>query len=403
MTTIKATYFLIIAFILSILSCSKPKTFAIISITEQNGLQRNLEYVIAIIPFQQTLKPMENLVAVDFHDAQIPVQLTDTMMEGDRRLVRIVFPVTINANETKKFRIKLQDKTRDTLISELSFSRTSNFVENEYYKARFATKTDKRGGQVLNLNLKKFDDQVLSRNHNTPIHWAPNFSKVDSRRYFTMENLTSSSINIVRDTGPYEIVKIRSGVTDSVPEIQVEGKYTFYEGLPYFEFTSSMSVKEEVNLKLLRNDEMTMDSLFTNLIFTDPDQTITNLELYDTELDILEKEHMSDQAPWLAFYHKDKEYGFGSIRLEYDNTNVNGEPSPLSKTQTKISKSVGNGRYWNRILVTDTNLHIPKGSRYHEKNAYLIFKVDPKEPEKEIKYYSERLNHPLIITVEVNK
>ena len=402
MKRIKAVYFLIIVLLLIVFSCDKKKSLATILVVEENGLDRNLEYIHVNIPLPRGLKTTENLVAVDSRYVSTPVQVIDTIQKGEYSFMNIVFPVAIKANETKKFKIQLHVKPKEIAMSQLHFSRLSQYVENEYYKVNFATKNDKRGGQVLNLNLKKFDNKILKRHQNTPIHWAPNFANVDSQRYFTLENLTPSSINIVRDSGPYEITKIRSGVTDSVPEIHVEGKYTFYEGLPYFEFNSIMTVKEDVNLRLLRNDEMTMDSLFTNLIFIRPDNSISNLKLYDTELDILEKDHMSDQAQWLAFYHKEKEYGYGSIRLEYDNTNVNGELSPLYKPYTKISKSVGNGRYWNRILVADTNFRIPKGSRYREKNAYLIFKVDSEEPEKEIKYHSERLNNPLKITVEKN-
>ena len=393
----------IIVFLLLIASgCTKPTTLVTISVAEQNGLERNLEYVQADISLRHILKPTESLVAVGLDGVVVPVQTTDTIRNENGTVVRIVFPVAMNPHEVKKFSIEKHDKAKDTLISDLYYSEKAVFVENEHYTAHFGTNKDTRGGQVLNLELKGFNNQLLHRNHRTPIHWAPNFSKSDSDRYYTMESLSPSSKNRIEGYGPYIITKTRAGETDSVPEIHVEGKYTFYAGLPYFEFSSTMTVTQDVELSLLRNDEMTMDSLFTHIIFAKPDNSIINLSLYDEELDVLEKEHITDDTPWLAFYNKDKGYGFGSIRLEYDNTNLDGNASPLHKPYTKISKSVGNGRYWNRILVADTILAIPKGSRYHEKNAYFIFNADSEKPEDEVLYYSERLNHPLVVTVEKN-
>ncbi|MCK0147168.1 hypothetical protein MWU78_16035 [Arenibacter sp. F26102] len=371
-----------------------------ISVAEQNGLERSLEYVQADITLGQILGPIGNLVAVGPDGVVVPVQSTDTIKNENGFFLRIVFPVAIKPNEIKKFSIEHNEEVRDSLLSDLHFSKTDHFVENKYYKANFGTGQDKRGGQVLNLILKNFNNQLLHRNHKTPIHWAPNFSRSDSKRYYTMEFLSQSSKNELKGTGPYTITKTRSGETDSIPEIHVEGEYIFYAGLPYFEFTSTITVIEDVKLKLLRNDEMTMDSLFTDLIFAKPDNSIVNLGLYKEEFDILEEEHITDDSPWLAFYNKDKGYGFGSIRLDYENTNVNGEESPLHKPYTKISKSVGNGRYWNRILIADTILAVPAGSRYYERNAYFIFNADSERAEDEALYYSERLNHPLVVTVD---
>ena len=54
------------------------------------------------------------------------------------------------------------------------------------------------------------------------------------------------------------------------PEISLTAVYRFYEKLPYFKFYSEMQIVEEVWLELLRNDEMTMDSMFTDLAFQRP-------------------------------------------------------------------------------------------------------------------------------------
>ena len=151
---------------------------------------------------------------------------------------------------------------------------------------------------------------------------------------------------------------------------------------------------------LLRNDEMTMDSLFTHVNYMHPDGKTGTVALYNNqELQELEQDPIHDDAAWLFFYNDDLNYGFGSIRIDYDNTNIHGEPSPLYKQHTKITPSSGNGRYWNRRLVHDYNTLIPEGSRYTEKNAYLVFKAHPEDPSREIEEYRKRLMNPLPLAV----
>ncbi|MCF6297823.1 MAG: hypothetical protein L3J08_07560 [Flavobacteriaceae bacterium] len=329
----------------------------------------------------------------------MPVQVLDTIKKEGRTRMIVMFPVGIEANQTKKFQCGFVEKMRDRPPpSNLNLSDDGHSVENSIYKAGFSTENDKRGGQINGITLKEFDGQVLKRSH-IAMHWAPNFSKSDSDGYFNMEDLPKSSENII-ERGLYQITKKRSGTTDSVPEINLEGKYIFYEGLRYFKFSSTMTVTKDVELDLLRNDEMTMDSLFTHVMYTLPNGKVSHLKLYDEELDQLEENPITDDASWLAFYNVDKGYGYGCIRLKYDNTNNSENSSITYKPYTKISKSKNNGRYWNRILLGEEDVLVKKGDRYTESNAYLIFQVDQSAPEKAMKYYAERLINPLLVKVE---
>ena len=384
---------------LLILGCAQNNIVATITISEQAGLSRDLEYVTPVFP-QKKLNVSEMLMANDMESgALIPVQILDTIPQENGSYMKVLFPVAIMANRTKEFQIVVAAKISNDQASDLKLSKDGYSVENNTYQANFSTEKDERGGQINGLVLKEFDSQLLKRNHNS-MHWAPNFSKSSSKHYFNMENFGSTTINTIQ-SGPYQITKIRSGVTDSVPEIDVLGEYTFYEGLPYFEFSSSMTVNKDVELNLLRNDEMTMDSLFTHIMYTDFEETVSHLKLYSDELDRLVEKPITDDAPWLAFYNMDKGYGYGSIRLEYDNTNSEGNLSTTYKPYTKISKGIHNGRYWNRVLIGEKDVLVKKGDRYKEKNAYLIFKVDESAPEKAMQYYAERLMNPLAVTVEM--
>jgi hypothetical protein len=146
---------------------------------------------------------------------------------------------------------------------------------------------------------------------------------------------------------------------------------------------------------------MTMDSLFTHVAYEKANGGTARLQLYTSELDSLDSKPIPDDTGFVAFYNTNFGYGLASIRLEYDNTNAEGSVSPLLNHHTKISRAANNGRYWNRVLI-DSATTVPKGSKYHEKNAYLVFKVGKEIPEEEILYHAERLRNPLTVTLQEN-
>lgn len=379
-------------------SCSSLDDLATISVSETAGFDRKLEYVHATIVLNRSLSDDETLIMNNLEsEASVMVQKLKRVQNSDNFEYSILFPVKISGHQTKRFKLEIQERKKDALPKELELSKDKLSVENQYYKIHFSSAEDERGGQINGVELKDFENQLLKRGH-ISMHWAPNFSKSGSDGYFNMEDLPVTSEHLIqRET--YRVIKNRSGITDSVPEIHVEGRYEFYADLPYFLFESTMRMEKDVELDLLRNDEMTMDSLFTHVVYPKKDGSISRLKLYNEELDVLEENPISDDADWLAFYNVDKGYGFGSIRIKYDNTNSEGKDSPTHKPYTKISKASGNGRYWNRVL-SDTIQTFPKGSRYYENNAYLIFGIDSKIPEKEFLHYFECFRNPLLVRVE---
>ncbi len=378
--------------------CNTDTIATVITVSETAGLDRDVEYITTTLSLNEQLKENEMLLAIEQQSGKsILIQVSETIKSNNGFDLFILFPVGIAANQTKKFDIRIEEKMRDALPIQLRLSEDQLSFENSYYQIHFGVEDDKRGGQVNGITLKNFNNLLLKRSH-IAMHWAPNFSKSDSESYFNMEDLPPSSENEIEHQ-PYRVLKRRSGITDSVPEIQLEGQYKFFADVPYFLFESTMTMKDKVVLNLLRNDEMTMDSLFTHVVYPKKDKSIVRLKLYDEELDVLKENPIRDNAEWVAFYNRDKGYGFGSIRLGYDNTNLERRKSPTHKPYTKISRSSGNGRYWNRVLA-DTIVTFPKGSQYYEKNAYLIFKVDVELPEKELLQYNDRLRNPLKVEVQ---
>ncbi|MBN2367236.1 MAG: hypothetical protein JXL67_13790, partial [Calditrichaeota bacterium] len=198
--------------------------------------------------------------------------------------------------------------------------------------------------------------------------------------------------------GPYLVRTERQDKAPAHPEILLTASYDFYASKPYFIFYSEMEVIRDVWLSLLRNDEMTMDSLFTHVAFQRPDGEIVDLP-FDKRYEILKKKPLENDAPWLCFYHSDSGHAFGSIRLKYDNTNRFGESSPTWLPHTKISDGAEGGKYWNRRLIHEHLIHVPEGNRYVERNAYLVFRIEKNEKFKSILLEARLLQNPLWVNV----
>ena len=378
-----------------------------IKVEETEGLERPLEYIAINLPRLKLSQKDYQLYAYSGNsNVKIPVQIVGSQLNNmGNQEMHGVLPISIGGHETKEYFIKAEpgkELERDTDFI-VQGSHLDLIVENKHYiaslKEYIGHKHQKFGsGHLGSLTLREFDDVVLARkNPNLKIHWAPNFSK-EYLNYKTMAHLNSPDSVFVSTKGPFYFSLFRSGRIEGYEKILLKGKYKFYAGLPYLIFESEILFTEDDSLNLLRNDEMTMDSLFTHLAFPKAGGTTIHLPLYDeSTITYLDENPIPDDSPWLFFYNKYKSFAFGSIRLHYDNRNIHGDDSPTDNKHTKITASANNGRYWNRRLIHSKNTFVPKGSKYTEKNAYIIFKIDEKDPAKTIKYFYDRLKNPVMV------
>ena len=271
-------------------------------------------------------------------------------------------------------------------------------IENDFYKADLTRNEQYKGqasnsGQLRRLFIKD-SGVVLSRRHNR-MHWAPNFQRPTEDDYRGMANWNFPTYYKL-DKGPYLVQTKRQDLAPEYPEILLTGTYQFYADKPYFRFFSCIEFQQSVLLSLLRNDEMTMDSLFTHVAYKKVNGQIVDVAFSD-RYDLFEQEPIKSDAPWVCFYNEKEKYAFASIRIEYNILDAFGRPSPEYRPHTKISDGKRGGKYWNRIIINEHPTFVPKGSRYFEENVYLVFKINDKEKFKEIEYWTKRLTSPLTV------
>ena len=393
--------------LLSGLIYSQERVLAEIEISETAGLDREQEYV--EMDLQSPVKSYEilkqNLVARESGSGKlIPCQVVayNSSSQDSIVLMTIVFPVSVAANSSKKLTIQ-QKSNPGQIFSDLKISGAGIdlIIENQFFRADLSRSSDSEAkshasGQLRELLIKLNINQLLFRTENR-MHWAPNFQRANDEEYQTIAGWDDPAY-YRQDIGPYFTRTVRSDLAPGYPEIHLNASYTFYAGKPFFIFYSLLEINQDIELKLLRNDEMTMDSMFTNVAFQRPDGRMEDYS-FSERYPFLEKQPIENEASWLCFYHKEKKYGFGSIRLRYDNTDRYGNESPVFLPHTMISDGAEGGKYWNRRLIHDHTLLVPAGSRYLEKNAYLVFTVQESDPCAEIRYWAERLDNPLRVKI----
>lgn len=389
-------------------SHSQELELARVTLTEPIALARTLEYVeFALQTKVDFSRANTTLIVVEEASGKsIPCQVFDRKDLGKdgQSSGTVIFPVSMQAHETKTLLLKVsqsenvhRQNTSDLSITGegLELRVANKYFEADLTRSDLAEPKSHASGQIRELLIKMGFNQLLT-NAEDRVHWAPNFKRPELEFYTTIAHWDNPALNLV-EHGPHLVRTVRQDLAPDHPEILLTAVYKFYANVPYFKFYSSMEMVAGVWLELLRNDEMTTDSMFSHVAFQRPTGEIVDLRL-DERHATLQRQPIEPDAPWLCFYNVDKGFAFGTIRLRSDDANQLGEPSPTYLPHTQIGQWLDR-RYWNRRLIHDHLTFVPKGSRYVEENAYLVFQIGGRDRLEEIKNRTRQLQNPIRISV----
>ncbi|GAB4362957.1 MAG: hypothetical protein Kow0042_00420 [Calditrichia bacterium] len=397
---------LILVFVGDGFSDDRVKVLARVEVRETAGLAREREYL--EFPLQvQLADSMSEQIALTAIDEQTGEKIycqswiEKTLAAKGLAMVRVIFPISIEAGTEKTFLLQ-QAEVAPLPGTDLRVQGEGLelIIENESYRADLTRRNQPEpkthaSGQLQELLIKMGFNQLLT-NAEDRVHWAPNFKREEIEWYTTIAHWENPAEYWV-EKGPYLVQTFRRDKAPQHPEILLTAVYKFYAGLPYFRFYSEMEFRRDLPLELLRNDEMTTDSMFTHLAFQRPDGEVASMR-FQERYQLLQERPIEDDARWICFYNAERGFAFGSIRLRYDNRNRCGELSPTFRPHTQIGEWLDR-KYWNRRLIHDHLTLVPADSRYVEENAYLVFKIEPGDPVKNIRSWAKQLQNPLRVNV----
>ncbi|MBL8230405.1 MAG: hypothetical protein JNL98_18085, partial [Bryobacterales bacterium] len=214
----------------------------------------------------------------------------------------------------------------------------------------------------------------------------PSFQRPGARSYTSIAMWTPVQLHDLQ-ASPESAVFTREGFHRDYPEIRLWAQYQFFAHVPYFLFESKMEIVQPVEIYWLRNQEMTMDDLFTHVAWPTRDGT-PRVATFEERKPLLEKDPLPLDTPWVAFYHQQRGYGYGAVVLHYTATTT-------AKAKTSINDGAGNGKYWDRYLIGQVNTALKPGDRYTERTAYVLFRTRPGAPVGEFLEWEKRLRNPL--------
>ena len=262
--------------------------------------------------------------------------------------------------------------------------RVGRTIENEHFIADLSHRTiqgqQEDSGTLRALTYKAFGVTLLrTRNR---MHWAPNLQRAGASGYRGLG--TWHPVQQFREdekAGTY--THYREGYLADYPEVKMEAEYRFLTGVPYFLFWSRMTVEKSLTVRLVRNNEMTMDQFFTHVAWPSRDGR-QHVATFEERHPLLDKEPIAVDAPWTAFLNLDKGYGYGFVNLEYRATKT-------ANPHIKISDGADNGKYWNRVIIADTDVQLEPGDRFVERTAFILFRCSRENPLRELFEWDKRI------------
>jgi len=178
----------------------------------------------------------------------------------------------------------------------------------------------------------------------------------------------------------------REGYLPTYPEVKIYCEYRFPADVPYFLVSTSMTVEKPIQVDLIRNNEMTMDLLFTHLVW--PGGKPVDFE---ARKPILEKKPIPADAPWTAFLNPAKGYGYGFVNLGYKATKTAHPELVISDGYVSGTDRTVNARYWHRDLIAGAPVDLVPGDRFEELTAYVLFRSSEKSPLGDFPKWEKRI------------
>jgi|Deesub1362B_J571_1020462.scaffolds.fasta_scaffold00001_61 hypothetical protein len=205
--------------------------------------------------------------------------------------------------------------------------------------------------------------------------------------------------------GRYLYISTRRGRLQRIKDVRLEVRYILETGTPYFISETLLTVKKDLGVSAIRNDEMVFyHELFDTLIYKDKQGRVVKKTLQPNPSFPDGLVYVApDDVDWVGLVNSQQRFGFFSLRLAYAHPSLDLAGSWLNKPGTYFY-APANGKYvywvrpllytWSEYPTRNLLTYVPAGSQFYEKNAYLILPVDETLGEK-LDHLLKRLKNPV--------
>jgi metal-sulfur cluster biosynthetic enzyme len=259
-------------------------------------------------------------------------------------------------------------------------------VENEHYRAVLSTLSGNWKSHFPK-GWKAHLDPGGGHGVEGTMHWGPDWSEERVGRY-RITNWDGPPLFDYEVTRGPVCVRVRRwghpilslGPQVGRPhKVRASVTYTFWAGQPYVVMESELLVLEDVRFRDCRNDEFVIGEQLPERAW----------RAADGEIGIGARGWDGEDPQWMSYFHPETGEGFGSVHLEFENTNPSWpQPDGGGFSRTGV---------WVRAPVHHTDMRA--GERVYERNAYMAYRFEGEEAEdkgfEELVAHQRRLLHPL--------
>ncbi len=395
------------------------KFYKVVKLDETEGLTRINEPVDLEIDFSsgEIDSPEKEIRVIekDFRSGDLVEIPSQVYILPDGKY-HTAFLANVSANSQKEYRIYFgnPDAIEPNYESDLKVVGTvpQSIAENDFY---IVDMTHGESGSAVNLCgqirtiTPKMGFNITFARRNGYVHYTPDCSRgIKSDGQVGAKYMNPPS-NFYEVKGPIMYLVYRDGIfTEDDEFVKFTMIYKFYSSVPYIISQAVVEILKPTELRSLRTDELTFNSkIFTHNARKELDGNITTNpfpveRLVDGEIvnetDLTWPLSLPVNLPWLTFFNAEKGYGIASLHLDYQNLNQNGEIAPTLNERQQIRVGV-QSNYWSRSLISGGPVNVAGGTKYTEKNAYLLYKIDPEITQMlaPVEKYYTLLKHPLLI------
>lgn len=267
-------------------------------------------------------------------------------------------------------------------------------VENRYYIADLSPrKVDSRSedsGTLRALTFKEFGVTFVRNAANGRMHKGPSIQRVGAPSYKDQGNWDPvQQFREDRVGGDY--VHHREGYFPGYPEVKVTSEYRFPADAPYFVVSTAMVVEKPIRVSMIRNNEMTMDLFFTDIVWPGSDGA-RQMVAFDARQSILQNAPIPMDVPWMAFVNPEKGYGYGFVNLGSKHTKTANADTAISDGFSGAgARRALTGRYWSRHIIWGAQVDLVPGDRFEELTAYVLFHSSKKSPMGDFLEWEKRI------------
>jgi hypothetical protein len=352
------------------------------------GVERRAEICTAILTVAKKDFENQGFILMD-GPFQIPYQILDVQESAPPKKSAATLPVTYTYKiafpldmlpHQKKMLLLLKGKKK---IVKSGFAISGEGIGKSIKNNSLSLEFHPQSGQIniienTKLGIKLFNEVGV-------IHWNPGVHIPGIAWDHSFNWNPPPSYDEI--AGDFLYINTRRGPLQRITDVNLEVHYTLETDSPYFVSETLMTVKRDLGVSAIRNDEMVLyKELFDTLVYKDKTGKIVKMPLKEKRDFPDGLVHVApDDLEWVGLINSEKNYGFFSLRIDYANTGLKTSGSWLNKPGTYFyAPSDGKYVYWVRPLLytwsefTTRNLltFVPEGSVFYEKNAHIILPLN---------------------------